>query len=476
MADGCVPLSAADLLEHTPGMDGFREGVRKGLSEQLGREPTDTELSDHSSRVMSARRLERASEVFDNTLLQDAVVISADEVARYLIGLGPGWNLSDLVSVIAPPFERFFVEFENVPTNNLGFASWGVLVTQLEPQYEGERWLLQAVLVGEWRRGRPIAPIMTWIVPVNDDGHMFEGDADGHGSMFGQIPAIEGVPDEVRQEIGDGVSAQLLGSALLTISFLHCKNVDVRPVDPPERLSAKHARRHGHPLTRYYVLDIQPMRRALDRDGGLQTAGLRQALHICRGHFKTFTTDAPLFGKHTGTYWWESQVRGKTERGVVEKDYRIRLDQGLGREYIEADEHAEITTTAAEHTGLDPDLGGRGLRAHNVTQNVLAQAVRDAGYEPRRPKPDEPQFDLAWEAGDMTWVAEVKSITPLNEERQLRQALGQVLRYRQLLEEDGRAVSAMIVTEVEPTDPSWRDLCAHEGIALLWASDNLTIR
>ena len=118
--------------------------------------------------------------------------------------------------------------------------------------------------------------------------------------------------------------------------------------------------------------------------------------------------------------------RGKADHGVIEKDYRVRLDEGLGREYVEADEHAEIKPNAPEHTGLDPDLGGRGLRAHNVTQNLLAHAVSEAGHDPRRPKPDEPQFDLAWEAGDVTWVAEVKSVTSLNEERQLRTALGQV--------------------------------------------------
>jgi hypothetical protein len=99
---------------------------------------------------------------------------------------------------------------------------------------------------------------------------------------------------------------------------------------------------------------------------------------------------------------------------------------------------------AAEHSGRDPDLGGRGLRAHNVTQNLLARAVRNAGHEPRGARPDEPQFDLAWGSGDVVWVAEVKSITPQNEERQLRTALGQVLRYRQLLESEGRTVKAML--------------------------------
>ena len=169
-------------------------------------------------------------------------------------------------------------------------------------------------------------------------------------------------------------------------------------------------------------------------------------------------------------------MRGKAEHGVVEKDYRVRLDQGLGRGYVGANEHPELKPNAPEHTGLDPDLGGRGLRAHNVTQNRLAAAVREAGYEPTdRPKPDEPQYDLAWEAGDVTWVAEVKSVTPRNEERQLRTALGQVLRYRQLLEADGRTVRAMIAAEVEPSDQSWADLCAREGIVLVWGPENLTV-
>jgi hypothetical protein len=249
---------------------------------------------------------------------------------------------------------------------------------------------------------------------------------------------------------------------------MHCKNVDVRPVLPPERVSRKHERRHGHPLTRYYVLDVQPMRRVLDREGDAQARGLREALHICRGHFKTYTEDAPLFGKRVGTYWWESRVRGTADEGVIQKDYRVRLDHGLGRVYIEADEHPEIQRNAPEHIGLDPDLGGRGLRAHNVTQNLLASAVEQSGHEPRRPKPDEPQYDLAWEAGDVTWVAEVKSITPQNEERQLRQALGQVLRYRQVLTEWRRDVRALIAVEREPSDATWPVLCAEEGIVLVW--------
>ena len=182
-----------------------------------------------------------------------------------------------------------------------------------------------------------------------------------------------------------------------------------------------------------------------------------------------------MFGKHTGIYWWESQARGKAEHGVVEKDYRVRLDLGLGREYVEADEHAEISPTAPEHVGLDPDLGRRGLRAHNVTQNRLAQAVREAGHEPRRPKPYEPQFDLAWEDGDVTWVAEVKSITPQNEGAAVADgarpgaSLRPAPRRRGEDGEDGDRNRG----EAERHDMD--RLCAREGIVLAWGPDRLDV-
>jgi hypothetical protein len=291
---------------------------------------------------------------------------------------------------------------------------------------------------------------------------------DGQVGIMQMLPTMTPEPTPPAVTRFETFAYHLTLPAVFGLSLMNCKNVDIQQVNPPEKLSRKHARQRGVPLTSYYVLDIKPMRRILNSEGEAQTKGLRHALHICRGHFKTYTEESPLFGKRTGTYWWAPQVRGKSEEGVVEKDYRVRLDEGLGREYIAADEHAEIKLNAPEHTGLDPDLGGRGLRAHNVTQNLLASVVEQAGHHPRRPKPEEPQYDLAWEQGDVTWVAEIKSITPQNEERQLRQALGQVLRYQQLLEADGRSVQAMIAVEHEPSDPSWGELCSGEGIVLAW--------
>ena len=114
--------------------------------------------------------------------------------------------------------------------------------------------------------------------------------------------------------------------ALFAISLMHCRNVQVEQRDPPAALSRKAQRRGGLPLTRYHVLEISAMRRVLDNEGRARTNGLGSALHICRGHFKTFTAEAPLFGKHVGRYFWHDVARGSPERGAVTTDYTVTVD------------------------------------------------------------------------------------------------------------------------------------------------------
>jgi hypothetical protein len=54
-----------------------------------------------------------------------------------------------------------------------------------------------------------------------------------------------------------------------------------------------------------------------------------------------------------------------------------------------------------------------------------------------------------------------------NEEKQLRLAVAQVLRYAYLLSA-GRPVRPFIAVECEPRDPSWLDFTAELGISLIW--------
>jgi hypothetical protein len=49
----------------------------------------------------------------------------------------------------------------------------------------------------------------------------------------------------------------------------------------------------------------------------------KNRVHLMRGHFKTYTADAPLFGKYTGRYWWQPSVRGSKKEGIIFKDYEV---------------------------------------------------------------------------------------------------------------------------------------------------------
>ena len=71
------------------------------------------------------------------------------------------------------------------------------------------------------------------------------------------------------------------------------------------------------------------------------------------------------------------------------------------------------------------------------------------------------------QTGDATWVCEVKSLTVENEEKQLRLGLGQVLRYRHLLQAKGE-IRAALILERSPTDLSWIELCKRLGVSLAW--------
>jgi hypothetical protein len=162
--------------------------------------------------------------------------------------------------------------------------------------------------------------------------------------------------------------------------------------------------------------------------------------------------------------WFLADPASRASR--TDLDSSRSIAEALGVEYRRADEAA--ATSERDAFAVDPTVVERGLRGHASTQNALAEWVVRRGLEPRSPRPEEPNFDLAWVEGETTWVAEVKSTTASNEEKQLRLGLGQVLRYRQLLARDGHAARAVLAVEREPKDGRWIDLCFDLQVSLVW--------
>jgi hypothetical protein len=107
----------------------------------------------------------------------------------------------------------------------------------------------------------------------------------------------------------------------LALMVLNCKNITYETVQPRKKKRKKGKRE----LFSYYVLNIAPTSNKRQVRSGATGTGDKKRVHLCRGHFKTFTEDAPLFGRYTGRFWWQPQVRGQDKSGIVHKDYNVEV-------------------------------------------------------------------------------------------------------------------------------------------------------
>lgn len=108
------------------------------------------------------------------------------------------------------------------------------------------------------------------------------------------------------------------------LKLLSCKNIETETIHPPRKLNATRSKKGKGPLVEYKVLNVsgKSARRSESSKTTRESSPCR--VHICRGHFKTYTEDKPLFGKITGRWWWQPIVRGEAKQGVVIKEYNIK--------------------------------------------------------------------------------------------------------------------------------------------------------
>lgn len=127
--------------------------------------------------------------------------------------------------------------------------------------------------------------------------------------------------------LGESAQIEAAGSACMglafAISLAHCKNVSFVDSPVPEKVRLKRERRGLPPKVTYKTLVIESAKRTLRGEGGSGEVGLRRALHICRGHFRSYSETAKLFGRVAGTFWVPQHVRGDVTAGEVVKNYRV---------------------------------------------------------------------------------------------------------------------------------------------------------
>jgi len=144
---------------------------------------------------------------------------------------------------------------------------------------------------------------------------------DGSGNI--KPIQLADIPDfNVQKAIDDDVvDMNTLSNFLMLIN---CKNIKGVTVPAPERLNRKRLAKGRVPIFTYKVLNVViPKSKSKSNP---TSSGETVRLHFCRGHFKMYTKDKPLFGKHVGLYWWQPHVRGDAGKGFVEKDYNVAVE------------------------------------------------------------------------------------------------------------------------------------------------------
>ncbi len=184
-----------------------------------------------------------------------------------------------------------------------------------------------------------VGPCGEWFIPVRSDGspYLMQNDERGYQGMAAIFLSPTPGPydderDGDRQALASGWRALI--PALLTINFMHTpqgeKGYHKRTLhEPPPKLARKYLARNFRPMSKWYVLDISPLRQAVrDANGGSEPRNLSaylKALHIVRGNYAHYAPNTYFGQKHDDwkTVFRPAHRRGDKAAGVIDKDYRV---------------------------------------------------------------------------------------------------------------------------------------------------------
>lgn len=249
-----------------------------------------------------------------------APVFVIENVYEYWCGLLASENKPDNVQTafpnLAPPFREFWMEFRMAADRGFLFGF----------QYHDNDTGGWDVEITVFAMAKHVVFIAAYLqMRVDAQGKMMVRIDDAAPAQHDYIKFWlyngDRMSEKERRENYSAIASSL-SPALLSISFMHCKNVARSEVAQPH--ARKFLKRTGTALVRYRVLVIEPMKRVLRTEGGVHEHGIERALHICRGHFATYTAEKPLFGRVTGMVWRPQHIRGSAAHGVVLKDYEIK--------------------------------------------------------------------------------------------------------------------------------------------------------
>ena len=112
------------------------------------------------------------------------------------------------------------------------------------------------------------------------------------------------------------------------LNAMHVKSVTLEEIVVDEPVRRKRERKYGYKGLVLKRIQLGSLFKHKTSDA-VQSDETVVARHMCRGHFRTYTAERPMLGKHVGTFWVEMHARGSTKRGQIVKDYGFAEDSAL---------------------------------------------------------------------------------------------------------------------------------------------------
>lgn len=134
--------------------------------------------------------------------------------------------------------------------------------------------------------------------------------------------------EDMEEEINAGMQHILIFIPCV-VRLLNCKNIQTEKIIAPVKLNKKRLSSGKQIIFDYHVLNVMV---PSNKKRGYQEQSIplsHNRVHLCRGHFKEYTSEHPLLGKHVGLYWWQPSVRGQNKTGIVMKDYNIMPQEAI---------------------------------------------------------------------------------------------------------------------------------------------------
>lgn len=128
-----------------------------------------------------------------------------------------------------------------------------------------------------------------------------------------------------KQEWADLIT-NLSKIALISFTFCNCKNTKLVENNLSRQYRRSRIRHNNGYVEKFYTISIDANRcnKSNDRTS-TDNYGLngRNSFHVCRGHFKHYGQENPLFGRYVGVVWCPMHTKGDISVGNIEKQYHV---------------------------------------------------------------------------------------------------------------------------------------------------------